>query len=138
LIRANKIPTFLPMTLTIGSALTGQTTMFAPAGIVVSSTGVWDALAPKSALAVKDMMPIISSTTGRLEIKALGLPAKIPVTYKADGTTLGTARTSKKGDLWISAWQGGTGTLPSKLDLFSVDSVTVLDGSGNVLVTAQF
>lgn len=77
--------------------------------------------------------------TGRLVLHAHGLPASATLSYFADGAFLNTATTDSKGRLSVTAIQGGlNGTLPSTLDLYSVQAITVQDGSGNILLTAQF
>jgi hypothetical protein len=80
-----------------------------------------------------------SPATGELVIHAQGLPPSASVTYFADATEIGTATTDKSGNLVIRAVQGGeNGTLPDTVDLYSVQTVTVEDSLGNVLLTAGF
>jgi len=81
---------------------------------------------------------IFHPTTGELVIHAHGLPASDTLTYAADGTDLGTVTTGTSGNLYVHATQGDGGTLPSTLDLFSVETVTVHDASGDVFVSAGF
>ena len=76
--------------------------------------------------------------TGYIVIRAAGLPASTTLTYAADGNDLGTATTDARGRLKINAVQGGDGTLPSTLDLYSVLSITVHDSDGNILLSAGF
>ena len=76
--------------------------------------------------------------TGSIAIHAKGLPASDPVTCYADGTEYTTATTGSDGSLNVFAAQGAKRKIPSSIDLFSVRSVTVEDGSGNVLVSGSF
>jgi hypothetical protein len=128
---------------TLGTlTLSGTPTItYSDTGTGVTTTLNWAHTKPllhshtDSAVAFPDFFPI---HTGVLAIHAQGLPADATVTYAADGTTLGTAVTNSAGNLNIHAVQGGYGTLPPTLDLFSVQTVTVYDGNGNVLVSAGF
>jgi hypothetical protein len=109
------------------------------AQILKSGTGgIWSGPVPIVPPIIIDPLPPLNPTTGRLVIHAKGLPASTTVTYAADGADLGAATTDASGNLSIFAAQGEHRKLPSTLDLFSVQSVTVLDGSGNVLVSAGF
>ena len=77
--------------------------------------------------------------TGELVIHAKGLPAGASVTYFADDTDIGTATTDATGNLAVCAIQGGKdGTLPDTLDLYLIQTVTVEDAGGNVLLSAGF
>ncbi len=114
LVHANTLPQFLPLAL--------KASVITPGGPII------DPLPPI----------IFNPSTGRIVIHAHGLPASATVTYAADGTDLGTAVTDSKGNLSVFAAQGGHRKLPSTLDLFSVESITVLDGSGNLLVSGSF
>jgi len=75
---------------------------------------------------------------GRIVLKAQGLPASTALTYAADGTDLGTTTTDSDGNLTVYVTEGWNGKLPPSLDLFSVTSVTVHDGAGNVYLSAGF
>jgi hypothetical protein len=88
--------------------------------------------------AVSSNLVIFALNSGSLSIHAHGLPVSTKVTYLADGTVLGTAETDSAGNLSLYAAQKYHGKLPSSLDLFTVKSVTVEDGSGNVYLTAGF
>jgi hypothetical protein len=80
-----------------------------------------------------------SPVTGELVIHAQGLPSSASVTYFADGTEIGTGTTDKAGNLIVRAIQGGeNGTLPDTVDLYSVQTVTIEDALGDVLLTAEF
>jgi hypothetical protein len=76
--------------------------------------------------------------TGRIVIRAQGLPASTRLTYAADGTDLGKTTTDSAGNLTVYAAQGGKGKLPSTLDLFSITTLTVHDAAGNVYLSAGF
>lgn len=91
-----------------------------------------------AAAAVTVVPPISFAPTGRLVLHAHGLPPDTAVTYAADGTTLGHAATDSSGNLKIFAAQGEHRKIPVALDLSTVRTVTVKDGSGNVLVSADF
>jgi fibronectin-binding autotransporter adhesin len=89
--------------------------------------------------AVKPQATPPPPVTGELVIHAKGLPAKADVTYFADDTEIGTATTDRAGNLSVSAIQGGkNGTLPDTVDLYTVQTVTIEDGSGDVLLSAGF
>jgi len=105
--------------------------------VTTGSLGIWTGPVPK----IPQPMPWIpwNPQTGELVIHAHHLPASTALSYEADGTVLGSGTTDSAGNFKVYATQGGThGTLPSTLDLFSVQSVTVVDGSGNVYVSTSF
>jgi hypothetical protein len=76
---------------------------------------------------------------GTLTVMASGLPASTAYTYAVDGTDIATVTTGSAGSLRLMATESPSGgTLPSGVDLFTVTSVTVHDGSGNVILSASF
>jgi len=115
LIHAEAPPRFLPM------AMTASTPSIA---------------AP--AIPGEPILPISGPITGRLAIHAHGLPASTTLTYAADGVDLGTVTTDASGNLTLFAAQGPHRKLPSTLDLFSVNVVTLHDSSGTIFMTAGF
>jgi hypothetical protein len=92
----------------------------------------------KTKAAVKpDSIP--APVTGELVIHATGLPASASVTYFADDTEIGTATTDARGNLKVGAVQGGNdSTVPDTVDLYMVQTVTVEDADGDVLLSAGF
>ncbi len=133
------VDTYAGGTLTLGS---GDTTVTSGSlGVITSGSGVWGNPVPIVKPIAIDPLPIIfwHPQTGTLAVHGHGLPANTAVTiYADDGTILGTGTTSASGKLNFAAAQGGAGTLPTSEDLFSLQSITVQDSSGNVLLSANF
>jgi len=76
---------------------------------------------------------------GTLTVKARGLPANTTYTYAIDGADTGTVTTGSRGSLRLVATEKPAGgTLPPTVNLFTVTSVAVLDGSGNVILSGSF
>jgi len=76
---------------------------------------------------------------GTLTLHASGLPATTTYTYAVNGTDIATVTTGSAGSLKLVATEQTTGgTLPDTVDLFTVTTVTVHDGSGNVILSASF
>jgi hypothetical protein len=75
---------------------------------------------------------------GRIAIHAAGLPPHTVVTYAVDGTDIGTAMTDSAGKLNVFAKQGDYGKIPSSIDMFTVSTLTVHDGGGNLYLSASF
>jgi hypothetical protein len=120
-----------------GSCITSGTfsIISGPIGQVLSAHPLRETRARTAPTAAATPPPV----TGRLVLHAQGLPASATLSYFADGAFLNTATTDSKGRLSVTAIQGGlNGTLPSTLDLYSVQAITIQDGSGNILLTAQF
>ena len=77
--------------------------------------------------------------TGALIVNAAGLPDSTTYTYAIDGTDISTVTTGSSGGLKLVATESPTtGTLPDTVDLFTVSTVTIHDGSGNVILSASF
>jgi hypothetical protein len=89
-------------------------------------------------------LAIGGTNSGILIIHAKGLPDSATYTYAINGTDEGTLTTGSSGNLNFIGTsnppQGTpvTTTLPSTLDLLTVSSVTVLDSSNNVIISAGF
>jgi len=76
---------------------------------------------------------------GALCVSAFGLPASTTYTYAVDGTDIGQVTTGSGGSLKLVATENPSGgTLPDTVNLFTVTSVTVYDGSGNLILSASF
>jgi len=139
------------LTLTGNGAYTGSTTVnggtltltgnpiYVNGGATLTS-GPPPVLLSGSAPIIVSPLPFepFNPPTGRIVIRAQGLPASTTLTYAADGTDLGETTTDPAGNLRVYAVQGGKGKLPPTLDLFSVTKLTVHDASGDVYLSASF
>ena len=76
---------------------------------------------------------------GALTLHASGLPASTTYTYAVDGTSIGQVTTDAHGVLNLTATEKPSGgTLPDTVNLFTVTSVTVVDGSNDLILSASF
>jgi len=82
--------------------------------------------------------PIFNPSVGHIAIHAQGLPPQIMVLLFVDGIQFGHAYTDSNGNLKAYATEGGTGKLPPTLNLFDVQTITVENATGMVLLTATF
>jgi hypothetical protein len=79
------------------------------------------------------------AVTGTLCVCATGLADSTTYTYGVNGTDIGTVTSASSGSLKFAATENPTsGTLPDTVNLFTVTSVTITDGSGNLILTASF
>jgi hypothetical protein len=102
---------------------------------VVSGTSVPDAAGVAQIQAIARQGVV----NGALALHATGLPPGTTYTYAVDGTDIGTVTTSARGSLRLVATEKPTGgTLPDTVNLFTVTGVTLVDGSGNVILSASF
>jgi hypothetical protein len=77
--------------------------------------------------------------SGVLLLNASGLPGSTTYTYAVNGANIGAVTTGTGGALKLAATENPTdGTLPDTVNLFTVTSVTILDGSGDVILSATF
>jgi hypothetical protein len=79
------------------------------------------------------------AVSGALTVRASGLPDSTTYTYAVNGTDIGPVTSGSAGSLKLVATEKPSGgTLPDTVNLFTVLSVTVVDGSGNLILSASF
>jgi hypothetical protein len=77
--------------------------------------------------------------TGGIILHAHNLPASAAYTYSVNGTDIGPVTTTATGHLALRSFTNGkVNPLPTTIDLLSITSIVVHDGTGAVVVSATF